>query len=135
MNPLFVPSLFLCEAIISICSGFTSGMTIGTSGVCLCAELFDTTGHSAFAYFSSRALISSFFISTAQNTKSTIEAIFSTSSSAFRTVSSPIASGRGSESFHLPATASLSFLPAERGEAATHTTLNHGCLSRSRENL
>ena len=24
---------------------------------------------------------------------------------------------------------------AERGEAATHTTLNHGCLSRSRENL
>ena len=58
--------------------------------------MFETTGHSAFAYLSSNAFISSFFISTAQKTKSTIEAIFSTSSVAFiTTISYYDIEGRG----------------------------------------
>ena len=125
-KPLFVPRRLRCEGIISICSGLSSGRTIGTSGVCLCALLFETTGHSAFAYSSSRALISSFFISTAQKTKSTCDAISFISSVAFITTRSLTFSGIATSMHHFEPTASSYFLPAERALAATTFTLNHG---------
>ena len=68
---------------------------MGTSSVQRWAELLDTTGHSALAYRSSRVRISSFFMSTAQKTKSTMPAIFSTSSSALRTTRFLASSGMG----------------------------------------
>ena len=76
-------------------SALISGTTMGTSSVQRLALLLETTGHSSLAYFSSRALISSFFISTAQKTKSTCPASFSASASASR-ITSPLAiSGMG----------------------------------------
>ena len=69
---------------------------MGTSGVQRWAELLETTGHSSLAYRSSSARISSFFMSTAQKTKSTISAIFSASASASRTTMDAALSGMGS---------------------------------------
>ena len=89
----------------AICSGLISGTIMGTSGVHLWALLLDTTGVSVFAYASSIFLISSLDISTALNTKSTLEATASTSFT-FMTVSFFTASGMGVSIFHLPATAS-----------------------------
>ena len=66
-----VPSRLTLRRDDRACSGFTSGMIIGTSGVARCAPLFETTGVSLFAYASSSARVSSFVMSTAQNTKST----------------------------------------------------------------
>ncbi len=79
IKPRLVPRRLRWAGMISMCWGFSSGTTMGTSSVQRLAELLDTTGHSALAYRSSRALISSFFMSTAQKTKSTMPAIFSTS--------------------------------------------------------
>ena len=89
----------------SKCSGLISGTTIGTSGVQRCALLLDTTGVSVFAYFSSIARISSFVISTAENTKSTVAATFSTSFKSI-TISFLTASGIGVVIFQRPFTAS-----------------------------
>ena len=79
---------------------------MGTSSVQRWAELLETTGHSSLAYFSSRALISSFFISTAQKTKSTIPASFSASASASRITRLLASSGIGVAMAHRPDTAS-----------------------------
>ena len=117
-----------------ICSGLISGTTIGTSGVQRCALLFETTGVSVFAYASSIALISSFDISTALNTKSTVEATSSTSFT-LCTISFLTASGIGVSIFQRSPTASSYVLPALRGLAATVTTSNHGWFSRSEINL
>ena len=92
---------------MSICWGFSSGTTMGTSGVNRLAELLDTTGHSCLAYCSSNARISSFFISTAQNTKSTIEVIFSISAWASYTGRSAMLAGMGLSMHHLLPSASL----------------------------
>ena len=108
-----------------ICSALISGTTIGTSGVQRCALLFDTTGVSVFAYSSSIFLISSFVISTAENTKSTSDATFSTSLT-FMTTIFFTASGIGVSIFHLPPTASSYVLPALLGLAAMVVTSNHG---------
>ena len=89
-----------------MCSALSSGTTIGTSGVNLLALLLDTTGHSCLAYSSSRALISSFFISTAQNTKSTCEVILSISFVASITTMFFIFSGIGVSMHHFLPTAS-----------------------------
>ena len=49
INPLVVPRRFFWSSITAKCSGFTSGITIGTSGVHLWALLLDTTGVSVLA--------------------------------------------------------------------------------------
>ena len=49
MNPRFVPSRLRCASTTAECSGLTSGIIIGTSGVARWAELFETTGVSARA--------------------------------------------------------------------------------------
>ena len=104
-NPLVVPRRSFWYLITSKCCGLISGTTIGTSGVHLCALLLETTGVSVFAYSSSMALISSLDISTAENTKSTVEATFSTSDT-FITTSFFTASGIGVSIFQRPPTAS-----------------------------
>ena len=86
-------------------SAFISGMTMGTSGVQRLALLFETTGHSALAYSSSSARISSFFMSTAEKTKSTSFTISATSA-AFLTTIFFAHSGIGSSSAHFAPTAS-----------------------------
>ena len=126
INPRLVPRRFRCASIICAWSALISGTIIGTSGVPRFAELLEITGHSALAYASSNALISSFFISTAQKTKSTIEVIFSISFCASITTISFMLSGIGVCIAHLAPTASTYFLPAEREEAAMTLTWNHG---------
>ena len=79
-------------------------------------------------------MISSLLISTALNTKSTVEAISSTSLT-FLSVRSATLAGIGVSIFHLPSTASLYFFPALRGDAATVTTSNQGWFSRRAINL
>ena len=125
INPRVVPRRFFCDSITSKCSGLISGTTIGTSGVHLWALLLETTGVSVFAYSSSIFLISSFDISTAENTKSTVAATFSTSFT-FITIRFLTPSGIGVSIFHLPPTASSYVFPALLGLAATVTTSNHG---------
>src|SRR5699024_6761314 len=102
----------------------TSGMTIGTSGVQRCALLLETTGVSVFAYASSIARISSLLISTALNTKSTVEATSSTSFT-LCTISFLTPSGIGFIIFQRSATASSYVVPADLGDAATDTTSDH----------
>ena len=96
--------------------------------------MFETTGVSVFAYSSSIALISSFDISTALKTKSTVEATASTS---FTSITSMFltASGIGVVIFHLPPTASSYVLPALLALAAIVTTSNQGWFSRRDMNL
>src|SRR5574344_2813713 len=106
-------------------SAFISGIIIGTSGVNLCALLLLITGHSALAYASSKALISSFFISTAQKTKSTKAATFSISAASITTISFK-EPGISVVIAHLNETASLYVFPAERLLAASAVTSNHG---------
>ena len=124
-NPLAVPNLFFWNSMTFICSGLISGTTIGTSGVHLCALLLETTGVSVFAYASSIALISSFVISTALNTKSTSDATCSTSFTFF-TIISFTASGIGVSIFQRSPTASAYVFPALLGLAAIVVTSNHG---------
>ena len=134
MNPRVVPRRFFWSGITSKCSALISGTTIGTSGVQRCALLLDTTGVSVFAYASSIALISSLLISTALNTKSTVDATCSTSFT-LSTTSFFTASGIGVSIFQRSPTASSYVLPAERGLAATVTTSNHGWFSSREINL
>ena len=86
MKPRVVPRRFFCAGMISRCSGFISGMTIGTSGVQRLALLLETTGVSLLAYSSSSASISSFFMSTAEKTKSTSPATEATSEASLMTI-------------------------------------------------
>ncbi len=124
-NPRSVPRRFFWKSMTFICSGLISGTTIGTSGVHLWALLLETTGVSVLAYASSMALISSLDISTALNTKSTLEATASTSFT-FITTRSFTASGMGVSIFQRPPTASSYRFPAERGLAAIVVTSNQG---------
>ena len=134
INPLLVPRRFFWNSMTSKCSGLISGTTIGTSGVQRCALLLETTGVSVFAYASSIALISSFDISTAENTKSTVDATCSTSFT-FITTSFFTASGIGVSIFQRPPTASSYVFPALLGLAARVTTSNHGWFSSREINL
>jgi len=134
MKPLVVPRRFFCDSITSKCSGFNSGTTIGTSGVHLWALLLDTTGVSVFAYSSSIFLISSLLISTALNTKSTLEATSSTLLTS-STIMFLTASGIGVVIFQRPPMASSYFLPALLGLAAIATTSNQGWFSSKEINL
>ena len=102
---------------------------MGTSGVERLALLLETTGHSALAYASSRALISALGISTAQNTKSAIDATVSTWEASCTTICSRVA-GSGVFIDQRPPRASLYVLPAERGLAARTVTSNQGCSAR-----
>ena len=106
MKPRLVPRRLRCAGMISAWSALISGMIIGTSGVKRCAELLEQTGHSSFAYFSSRARISSFFMSTAQKMKSTLEAISSASAVASYMTMSLYLSGIGTVIFQRPSQAS-----------------------------
>ena len=133
-KPRVVPRRFLWKGITAKCSGLISGITMGTSGVQRWALLLDTTGVSVLAYASSMARISSFVISTALNTKSTVEATFSTSAT-FMTTSFFTASGMGDVIFQRSPTASSYVFPAERALAATVTTWNQGWSSRREINL
>ena len=89
------------------------------------AELFETTGVSSFATFSSRALISSFFIFTAQKVKSICLQYSSISSVLYTTIFLTY-SGIGRSIFQRPATASSYVLPAELGDAQRATHSNQG---------
>ena len=95
MKPRLVPRRLRWLSMMRMWSALISGTTMGTSSVQRWALLLDTTGHSRRAYFSSRARISSFFMSTAQKTKSTMEAIFSASAWASRTTMPLASSGMG----------------------------------------
>ena len=125
INPRFVPRRFLCASMTEMWSEFISGMTMGTSGVNRCALLFETIGHSSFAYAYSSSFISSFFMFTAQKQKSTDEAIFSLSAAASNTTMSAYFSGMGALMCQRRS-ASLYFFPAEEEEAASAVTLNQG---------
>ena len=103
-------------------------MIIGTSGVPRWALLLEITGHSALAYASSSARISSFFMSTAQKTKSASAATSSTCEASYTGMAFML-SGIGVSIAQRPATASSYGLPAERGLAASTVTVNHGWFS------
>ena len=79
---------------------------MGTSSVQRWAELLETTGHSSLAYRSSRARISSFFMSTAQKQKSTCSANLSASDSASKITSPLASSGTGTDMAQRPSTVS-----------------------------
>src|SRR3569623_3529515 len=125
MKPRLVPSRLRCASITATWCELISGTIIGTSGVQRCAELFETSGVSARAYASSSFAVSSFAMSTAQNTKSTWLAIEATSD-ALPTGSFAVAFGTGVGIVQRPVTASPYDLPAELGLAATVVTSNHG---------
>ena len=106
MKPRLVPRRLRWASMSLIWSALISGTTMGTSSVQRWAELLDTTGHSSLAYVSSRARISSFFMSTAQKTKSTMPASFPASAWASRTTRDLASSGMGVVMAQRPSTAS-----------------------------
>ncbi len=129
-----MPRRFFWLLITSKCPGLSSGTTIGTSGVHLCALLLETTGVSVLAYSSSILLISSLDISTALKTKSASEATPLTSLTSL-TIISLTASGIGVCIFQrLPAASSYLF-PALLGLAAITVTSNQGWFSNNEINL
>ena len=105
MKPRLVPRRLRWASITARWSGLISGTTMGTSSVHRWAELLETMGHSSLAYFSSRARMSSFFMSTAQKQKSTMPASFSASASASSTTRSLASSGMGTSRAQRPSTA------------------------------
>ena len=129
MKPRRVPRRLRWASITARWSALISGTTMGTSSVHRWAELLETMGHSSLAYRSSRARISSFFISTAQKQKSTMDASCSASFSASSTTRFLASSGMGTSRAQRPSTAWAYGLPALRALAAIAVSWNQGWFS------